>query len=174
MTIGEREAVRLVGDGLILREWRDADVPLMTALFDDPAIAFRTPLPSPFDLAAAQAYLERARRTAEIGERVQLAITRDGEEPLGEVLLSRSYRSLGYAIGPAHRGQGLASRALRLLTEYAHRDAGISRVVLEIEPDNEASAGVAKAAGYVLTDMPPSLVSDKGRSYTLLTWEHRR
>lgn len=97
MTIGEREQVRLEGDGLVLREWRDSDVPLMVGLFDNPEVAHWTPLVSPFDLAAAQEYLNKARRTAEIGDRIQLAITVDGEEPLGEVLLSLSHNSLGYA-----------------------------------------------------------------------------
>lgn len=172
MTNDEREQVRLEGEGLVLREWRDSDVPLMVGLFDNPEVAYWTPLVSPFDLAAAQAYLETARRTAEIGDRIQLAITVDGEEPLGEVLLSRSHASLGYAIGPAHRGQALAARGLRLLTDYAHRVAGIKQVILEIEPENAGSVAVAKAAGYVLTERDPVVIVDKGRTCTLLVWEH--
>jgi RimJ/RimL family protein N-acetyltransferase len=165
-------AFRLVGEGLVLREWDDADLPAMVQLFDDPDIAHRTPLASPFDLEVAKAYLEKARRTALIGERIQLAITTDGVVPLGEVLLSRSYSSIGYAVGAAHRGQGLAVRAVRLLTDYAHRNARMKRVVLEIEADNDPSVRVAKGAGYRLTDTAPSQVADKGRNYSLLTWEH--
>src|SRR4051812_42060294 len=51
----------LAGSGLRLREWTDADVPVMVELFDDAAVARWTPLASPFDEAAARAYLDRAR-----------------------------------------------------------------------------------------------------------------
>jgi RimJ/RimL family protein N-acetyltransferase len=161
--------LRLVGSGLVLREWDRGDLAVMVELFDDPDIAYRTPLPSPFDSAVAQAYLDRARSD---DGRIQLAITTDGERPLGEVLLSRQAGSLGYAVGAAHRGQRLAVRAVQLLTAYAHDVENIPRVVLEIEPDNAASSAVARGAGYRLTDRRPSPVADKGRSYTLLTWEH--
>jgi RimJ/RimL family protein N-acetyltransferase len=61
---------------------------------------------------------------------------------------------------------------VKLLTEYAHEVAGLHRVILEIEPDNAASAGVARRAGYVLSDDKPQLVTDKGRELTLLSWAH--
>ena len=156
----------------MLREWEDGDLPAMVGLFDDLDVAHRTPLASPFDLDVAKAYLEKARRTSMLGERIQLAITTDGVTPLGEVLLSQPYSSIGYAVGAAYRGQGLAARAVRLMTDYAHRVARIKRVVLQIEADNLASVGVARATGYQLTDLAPSPVSNKGRSYTLMTWEH--
>ena len=161
--------VRVVGDGLVLREWERGDLAAMVELFDDPDVAFRTPLASPFDLAAAEAYLDVAQTD---NGRIQLAITTDGERPLGEVLLNQKTGSLGYSVGPAYRGKGLAARSLKLLTDYAHEVAGLPRVYLEIEPDNEASAGVARRAGYRLTDLPPNIVMDKGREVALLTWEH--
>ncbi|TCO30240.1 RimJ/RimL family protein N-acetyltransferase [Kribbella steppae] len=161
--------VEVVGDGLVLREWEQADAPAMVELFDDPEVAYWTPLKSPFDLAVAQEYVENA--IAADG-RIQLAITTDGTTPLGEVLLNLKNGTLGYAIGPAHRGQRLGARALTLLTAYAHETAGLARVILEIEPDNAASSAVARAAGYRLTDLPPTPVVDKGRELTLLTWEH--
>ena len=104
------DPVVLRGDGLILREWSEADLPRMPALFDDPATVRWTPVETPFDLSAAQRYLEKARATRADRRGLHLAITRDGEEPLGEVLLFRldgdSILELGYSIGPAHRGAG--------------------------------------------------------------------
>jgi RimJ/RimL family protein N-acetyltransferase len=141
----------------------------MVKLFDDPEVAHWTPLVTPFDLEAAQAYLDKAH--ADNG-RFQLAITVDGGEPMGEVLLMTDKATLGYSVGPAFRGQRLAVRALKLLTTYAHEEAGLPRVILEIEPDNAASSGVARSSGYQLTDLPPTIVTDKGREVSLLTWEH--
>ena len=160
---------RVVADGLVLRAWEPADAPAMVELFDDPEVAYWTPLKSPFDLAVATEYVENARGAT---DKLQLAITTDGVQPLGEVMLNLATGSLGYAIGPAHRGQRLGVRALKVLTAYAHETAGLPRVILEIEPDNAASAAVARAAGYRQTDLPPEQVVDKGRELTLFTWEH--
>ncbi|MDI3389945.1 GNAT family N-acetyltransferase [Streptomyces sp. B-S-A8] len=170
------------GDGLVLREWTEDDLPAMAELFDEPGIAHRTPLASPFDAQAARAYLDRARATRADGTRLQLAVTEDGATPLGEVLLGSlgaerpaGAVTLGYAIGAAHRGRRLALRATRLLTAYAHTTLGLHRIRLQIEPDNAASTGVARAAGYRLrTDVPPTTGTQKGRTYTLQVWEHTR
>jgi RimJ/RimL family protein N-acetyltransferase len=165
--------VRLTGHGLVLREWTADDLTAMTALFDDPDVARHTPLASPFDEAAARRYLHEARTARLAEQRLHLAVTEDGREVLGEVMLNRSFGSVGYVIGAAHRGRHLALRALRTMTEYAHHALALSRVLLEIEPGNHASVAVARAAGYRLTDAPPETVTDKGRTYHLLTWEHR-
>ncbi|MDN3296997.1 GNAT family N-acetyltransferase [Streptomyces ficellus] len=164
--------VTLTDGDLVLREWTDADLPAMVELFDEPAVAYRTPLASPFDEAAAAAYLAMIRRTRADGSRLHLAITRNGGAPLGEVLLSTGQGAIGYAVGAAHRGQGLASRATRLLTAHAHRVLGLPRVVLQIEPDNTASTAVARAAGFRLTDEAPETARSNGRTHTLLTWAH--
>ncbi|MER8033088.1 GNAT family protein [Streptomyces bauhiniae] len=159
----------ITAHGLLLREWTPADLPVLRELFDDPDVAYRTPLAAPFDAAAARAYLDGA-----IGapRRLHLAITTDGRTALGEVLLNRDSRSIGYVVGAAHRGRGLAARALRAMTEYAHRAEGMDRLLLEIEPDNAASAAVARSAGYRRAAVAAETVTDKGRTYELLTWEH--
>ncbi|MEU8271114.1 GNAT family N-acetyltransferase [Sphaerisporangium sp. NPDC049002] len=171
--------LRLSGHGLVLREWAQDDLPVMAELFDDPAIAYWTPLVSPFGLKAARDYLEKARRSRATGQRVHLAITTDGGRAKGEVLLSRSLvddgtATLGYAVGAAYRGQRLAVRAVQVMTDFAHTEARLNQVFLEIERDNEASVRVARAAGFQLTDAPPSVVEDKGRSLNLYTWSHSR
>ena len=43
--------IELSGEGLVLRDWTEADLPAMPALFDDPATAYWTPLVTPFDEA---------------------------------------------------------------------------------------------------------------------------
>ncbi|MEV8631516.1 GNAT family N-acetyltransferase [Streptosporangium sp. NPDC051023] len=169
--------LRLSGHGLVLREWEDDDLAAMVGLFDDPEVAYWTPLVSPFDLEAARVYLKRARERRAAGQRIQLAITVDGGEALGEVLLMRSGSGLevaeiGYSVGAAHRGRGLAARAVRVMTEFARGTVGVERLLLEIEAGNAASAAVAQAAGYRLTDAPPIPTEEKGRTLSLRTWEY--
>ncbi|MER6924750.1 GNAT family N-acetyltransferase, partial [Streptomyces spiralis] len=100
------ERIELSGEGLVLRDWTEADLAAMPELFDHPDIAYWTPIVSPFDEAAARARLDRDRQLRAEGTAILLAITVDGGAPLGEVMLRRAPEGteLGYAVGPAHRG----------------------------------------------------------------------
>jgi RimJ/RimL family protein N-acetyltransferase len=166
------DRIELTGEGLVLRDWTEADLPAMPGLFDHPDIAYWTPIVSPFDDAAARTRLERARKLRTEGVAVLLAVTLDGGAPMGEVMLRRAPEGteLGYAIGPAHRGQGLAVRAVRVMAGYAAEQLGADQVVLELEAENAASIAVATKAGFARLDVPLIEGEEKGRPYALQTW----
>ncbi|TDU73921.1 GNAT family N-acetyltransferase [Streptomyces sp. KS 21] len=166
------DRMELAGEGLVLRDWTEGDLAAMPALFDDPDVAYWTPIVSPFDEAAARARLERDRRMRAEGAVILLAITVDGHEPLGEVMLRRAPEGteLGYAVGPAHRGRGLAPRAVRVMAAYAFEQLGVDQVILELEAENAASVAVAVKAGFRLLDLPLIEGDEKGRPYALQTW----
>lgn len=158
----------LTGHGVVLRPWQDGDLDTMVELFDDPDVARYTPLPSPFTRSSAEQRLQRARA----GEALLFALTTDGGRALGEAMLAPDKASLGYAVGAQHRGWGLARRAVALLRDHAHEVLALPVVRLEIDPENLASAVVARAAGFVLRTPAASMVEDKGRRYPLDLWEH--
>jgi RimJ/RimL family protein N-acetyltransferase len=166
------ERIELSGEGLVLRDWTEADLAAMPELFDHPDIAHWTPIVSPFDDSAARIRLDRARQLRAEGSAILLAITVDGGAALGEVMLRRAPEGteIGYAVGPAHRGQGLAARAVRVIAAYAFEQLGAEQVILELEADNAASVAVAAKAGFTLLDVPPITGTEKGRPYTLQTW----
>ncbi|MGV9313613.1 GNAT family N-acetyltransferase [Streptomyces sp. NPDC003691] len=166
------DRIELTGEGLVLRDWTETDLSAMPALFDHPDIAYWTPIVSPFDEAAARARLDRSRQLRSEGTAVLLAITLDGGAPLGEVMLRRAPEGteLGYAVGPAHRGQALAVRAVRVMASYAFDRLGLDHVILELEAENAASVAVATKAGFTVLDVPPITGEEKGRPYTLQTW----
>ncbi|MFI0960584.1 GNAT family N-acetyltransferase [Streptomyces sp. NPDC021080] len=166
------ERIELAGEGLVLRDWTEEDLTAMPELFDHPDIAYWTPIVSPFDDAAAHARLDRARQLRAEGTAVLLAITVDGGAPLGEVMLRRAPEGteIGYAVGPAHRGQGLAVRAVRVMAAYAFEQLAAERVILELEAENAASVAVATKAGFTLLDVPLITGEEKGRPFALQTW----
>jgi RimJ/RimL family protein N-acetyltransferase len=164
------------GNGVVLREWTDHDVPAMVALLDDPEIDQWTPIQSPFDAEAAARYLARARARRREGRALQLAVTTDGDAPLGEVLLfdpARGAAELGYAIGAAHRGRGLARASVLALVDHAAAEYGLQRFLLRIPPGNAASRAVARSAGFELTRDPLVARAAKGRRVELETWSLR-
>jgi RimJ/RimL family protein N-acetyltransferase len=167
--------IRLDGLGLVLREWTADDLPVMVELFDDPQVDHWTPLRSPFNLAAAHAYLDKAHHNRIEGRRLQLAITTDGYEPKGEILLARTGdhgrgAELAYAVGPRHRRQRLATRAVQLITTYAYDVLAMKQVILRIAHHNQASTAVARSAGFELTDSEP--ITREGSLHPLHTWRH--
>ncbi|MFJ2825583.1 GNAT family N-acetyltransferase [Streptomyces toxytricini] len=166
------ERMELRGEGLVLRDWTEDDLAAMPELFDHPDIAYWTPIVSPFDAEAARARLERDRKLRAEGTTILLAITVDGGAPLGEIMLRRAPEGteIGYAVGPAHRGQGLAARAVRVVAAYAFEELGVERVILELEAENAASVGVATKAGFRLLDVPLIEGEEKGRPFSLQTW----
>ncbi|MET9959527.1 GNAT family N-acetyltransferase [Streptomyces sp. NPDC006326] len=166
------ERIELTGKGLVLRDWTEADLEAMPELFDHPDIAYWTPIVSPFDEAAARARLDRDRRLRAEGTTLLLAITVDGGAPLGEVMLRRAPEGMeiGYAVGPAHRGQGLAARAVQVMAAYAFEELGAEQVILELESENAASVAVATKTGFRLLDVPLITGEEKGRPYALQTW----
>ncbi|MEA2282796.1 MAG: hypothetical protein QOK21_3403 [Solirubrobacteraceae bacterium] len=165
--------VRVRGDGVVLREWTDADLPALVELFDEPEIAAWTPIESPFDAAAAARYLGRARVRRAEGRALQLAVTTDGGAPRGEVLLfdpAGGTAELGYAIGAAHRRRGLARAAVLALVDHAATAFGLTTFVLRIPPANTASHAVARACGFAPAGVPLVTRAAKGRRVRLETW----
>lgn len=109
----EMPSLWLTAHGLRLREWTSGDLAAMRELFDDPDVAYRTPLESPFDQAAARRYLDNAHRARKENKRLHLAITIDDQQPLGEVLLNQTTGSISYVVGgcPPRTTPGHQSRA---------------------------------------------------------------
>ncbi|MEE4492264.1 GNAT family N-acetyltransferase [Streptomyces sp. BE230] len=166
------DRIELTGEGLVLRDWTEEDLAAMPDLFDHPDTAYWTPLASPFDGVAARGRLDKARRLRAEGTTILLAITTDGGAALGEVMLrcAPEGTELGYAVGPAHRGQGLAARAVRVMAAYAFEELGVEQVILELEAENASSVAVAKKTGFRLLDVPLIEGEEKGRPYVLQTW----
>lgn len=164
--------IELAREGLVLRDWTEADLAAMPDLFDHPDVAYWTPIASPFDEAAARTRLDRDRLLRADGTAILLAVTVDGGAPLGEVMLRRAPEGaeIGYVIGPTHRGQGLAVRAVRVMTAYAFEQLGVRQVVLELEAENAASVAVATKSGFRLLDVPLVEGEEKGRPFALQTW----
>jgi RimJ/RimL family protein N-acetyltransferase len=55
---------------------------------------------------------------------------------------------IGWALVPSAHGKGLATEAVRALCAWADQHLGATRTVCMIDPENIASAWVAKKCGY--------------------------
>ncbi|GJF35115.1 hypothetical protein KNE206_78150 [Kitasatospora sp. NE20-6] len=55
--------------------------------------------------------------------------------------------NIAYGLYPSWRGRGLATRAVLLASRYAAGEGG-AEAVIQVEPENPASAAVAQRAGF--------------------------
>ncbi|MGQ4494896.1 GNAT family N-acetyltransferase [Dermabacteraceae bacterium P13095] len=101
------------------------------------------------DAAEASAYVERMTG----GENYAWAITADGDEAVGMVAFSVDEENRNawffYWLDRRYRGRGLTSRAARAVADWALSTGGLYRLELGHRANNPASAGVARAAGFV-------------------------
>jgi RimJ/RimL family protein N-acetyltransferase len=58
---------------------------------------------------------------------------------------------IGYWVAAPARGRGIATRAVRLATDWALGELGLKTLEIMTHEDNTASQGVARAAGYAET-----------------------
>jgi RimJ/RimL family protein N-acetyltransferase len=139
-----------LGEGLRLRTLVKEDAALLVeATSGERAPSLWAPRPAgPYSLHDGQAALSAWDPLA--GGQFSLGIVH-GRRLLGAVGLmpdSPGSVELAYWMRPEQRGRGIASRAVRATTRWAHRSLAVPRIWLEIRPGNEPSLRVARRAGY--------------------------
>jgi RimJ/RimL family protein N-acetyltransferase len=72
--------------------------------------------------------------------------------------------AVGYWLLPEARGRGLATRAVRLISEWAYRDMALTGLHLVTERGNLASQRVAERSGFQRDRLARSTVNIDGRS----------
>ncbi len=140
-------------DGAVtLRAWTVEDAAAMRRIFRDPAMYQWTDADPSEGVDVFEGWIRRARQRIADGERWSLAITAAGDdEILGAIDLLRGELGrgeIGYALGSWARGQGYATRAVRLLSAAAFDATELVRLELPIPVGNLRSRAVAQRAGY--------------------------
>lgn len=144
------EVPALRSGDLLLRPWSLGDVPMIQAASADPYIPTITTIPESGDELECRAYVERQWERASSGRGYSFALCA-GDPPVavGQIGLwpREDHASIGYWLVPEARGRGLASRALKLVVDWAF-DSGIRWLELFAEPWNEASLATARRCGF--------------------------
>ncbi len=137
----------------MIRSWRWEDAAAIVRHANNRKvwIHLQDAFPYPYTLADAEEFLRKARR-ADPEAHFAIAV---GEEAVGAIGLRVGediyYRSaeIGYWLGEAYWGRGIATAALKSLTEYAVAALKLCRVFGLPFTDNVASCRVLEKAGYV-------------------------
>ena len=145
----------LPGDGAVLRAAAERDIPeILIAHQDDPELFRRLRMPRPPSGAELGRRTETQDTERAIGARLWLTILQPGSDEcrgqldVYEAELQHGRADLQLWIVPAHRRRGLGSAALAAGSRWLIEQAGLERVQLLIEPDNEAMLATAARAGF--------------------------
>ncbi|BCJ52090.1 hypothetical protein Asp14428_35650 [Actinoplanes sp. NBRC 14428] len=144
----------IAGDGVRLRGLRADDVDELVAGYNDPEMRrFMPMLPAPFTRAHAEEYVtDLAPRLFAAGGGFYAVTDPVSDRMLGGIGLDRvqpgrAQAEIGYWTAARARGRGLATAAVRALSEHAFH-TGLARLELLTQRENVPSQRVALAAGF--------------------------
>ncbi|MGH7727163.1 MAG: GNAT family N-acetyltransferase [Vulcanimicrobiaceae bacterium] len=135
-----------------VRRWAESDIRALPALANDARVAeymtLRFPSPYSDDDAAAWVALQRVRE-----EPTHFAIDVEGVLAGGISLepgadIHRGSAEVGYWLGSSFWGRGVATAALRALTEHTLATSSLHRLWAGVMKPNARSARVLERAGY--------------------------
>ena len=152
----------LDGGDFVLRRAREADLPAVIALVDD-VMHVRLMLPEVDEPLARLMVMH--------GGSLLIADAAT-DEPLGGIrlFLHGDAVELGYWLGPAARGRGLATRALQLVSVEIGARLRPTRLELRTTLGNEPSERVAARAGFTRVGLEPPIEYPGGRVAETTLW----
>ena len=136
-----------------LRHWHAGDLPLIASASEDRYVPLITTVPEQYTPAEGEAWLARQERQFRNRTGCPLAIALPDDDRaagfagINGISWAHRRASIGFWIGRAHRGVGLASDAVSLLPEMARR-MRLIRLEALVEPDNPASLHICRKAGF--------------------------
>jgi RimJ/RimL family protein N-acetyltransferase len=150
-----------------VRSFRPADAESIARHADDRRIwrNLRDRFPHPYTLQDAEAWI----RTASAAEpETHFAIAVGGEAAGGIGLelqtdVHRRSAEIGYWLGAAVWGRGIATEAVRAVTGYGFARLGLCRIFAVVFEGNPASRRVLEKAGYLLEGRLRRAVLKEGR-----------
>jgi RimJ/RimL family protein N-acetyltransferase len=166
----------LIDGATALRPWRDTDLgPLVTAC-QDPEIARWTRVPANYRQADGRAYLLQRYDMMFSGAAAPFALVRapDGEL-LGSISLMRiewhhARAEVGYWLAREARGEGHATRAVRLICRWGFDTLGLERISLVAATGNQASQRVAERSGFIREAVLRSYMRTSGERLDMVSF----
>jgi RimJ/RimL family protein N-acetyltransferase len=159
----------LGASGLVLRPAVDADAEAALELLLDPDVVQWMPA-DVRDLETARGW---CRRSADWDGHATFVIIEGTEAFLGNITLvnidvEQATAEIGYRVAPWARNRGIATMALKLVTDWAFEALALHRIALFHSVTNLGSCRVASRCAYQLEGILRSaLVAGDGRRYDL-------
>ncbi len=170
----------LEGEGLTLRALREEDLPAWFSRLSDAESASLAGDPVATSIDQVVQGLQYHRRSFREKQSIRWSIIPDelgmsvGSIGFSEFACNERGASVGAAIGRAHWGGGIATRAGRIALAYAFTTLQLSFVWAVVLPENTRVLHVLGKLGFSLDDAPAGIMRNIGnRTDTLYYCVHR-
>jgi len=164
-----------LSDGIVsLRMFVPSDAPIVHANLDDPGVRAYMSIPLDQTLEGSTRFILSREDAMRSGTSATFAVTDAATgELLGSIGVERSaddpaIGDIGYWLFATHRGRGVMTRAVRLITPWAFEALGLARLQITVHLDNVASQRVAEKSGYLREGVLRSLIEQHGRRVDLI------
>ena len=170
----------LQGERCLLRALVPEDAPALVAHANNPAVARNMfdAFPQPYDLAAATAWASREANSGEFGRVWAIVVDGGLVGCIGVAQAGgwlRCNAEIGYWIGEAYWRRGIASDAVRQVTDWVFAAvAEITRLHAGIIAGNEGSQAVLRKCGYVREAVLPQSAIKDGAVIDRIVWASYR
>lgn len=151
----------------VLRPYEDADLDALVRQADNPKVAehLRDIFPHPYTREAGRQWLAHCRTENPV---TSFAITADDAVigGIGITLKDDVYRrsaEIGYWLGLDYWGHGIATQAVRALSDWAFATFDLCRLWAGVFEPNRASARVLEKAGFVFEGRHRQAIFKQGR-----------
>ena len=147
---------------LILRPWREEDIPGVYRICQDPEVQRWTTVPSPYLMRDAEWFVrEHAPKGFRTGDEATFGvfIANTGQiagsvglAGITTLVAGRGVRTaeIGYWANPDTRGRGYITEAVREVVRWAFEDVGLGRVVWQAFDGNTPSRRVIEKIGFTI------------------------
>jgi RimJ/RimL family protein N-acetyltransferase len=156
---------------LVVRQIAEADLPGLMSVNGDDAVTQFLPYATWRAMDDATAWYQRITGIQATGNAVQFVIlSRDDASVVGACLLfnfneGSARAELGYVLGRAHWGRGLAREAVAALVGVAFGPMGVRRLEAEVNPLNRSSVRLLQSLGFTREGLLRQRWVGKGRTY---------
>lgn len=165
--------IKLKDQDVILRYFKVSDAIHLQELANNKNVSqnLRDAFPHPYTLSDAKSFIERCMKQKPV---TTFAIEYKGEY-VGNIGLGpgtdvyHKSAEIGYFIGEPYWNKGIATKAVKLITDYGFHELGIIRIYTGIFEYNEASMRVLEKCGFVKEAIFQASVFKNGR-----IWEEHR
>ena len=169
MTVLPAPEIALSDGCVMLRRWREGDIPQLVAACRDPEISRWMAVPYPYTVADARAWVRGDPLPGEPpGDRLSMAVADAGDDArlLAAIGMQRIFYGrtgeIGYWTAPWARGRGVMTQAVRLLAQWTFAEFDLRRIELVVAVENTGSSRVAEKAGFTREGLLRQYRENKG------------
>ena len=160
----------------ILRPYREGDEKTLARNLNDSDVSrFMSIMNYPYKIKDANQWINHCMKMYEVKNKKEIVLAIDiNKEVIGAVGLhdiSKDHKAeIGYWITKKYQGRGIASKAVKEVTNFGFHTFKLKRITAHIFSENKASVRVVEKSGYKFEGVLKKYIRKNGKYYDALLY----